>query len=139
MDHQDVGGLPVLLPGERQQHKPYKEATQHRQGDQSRRQHNAHRNGPEQEGDVHGLLDGSPEADDRQSTHHAQGEDDVAGHRQDQQGSNQGKGDEGHAKAGGVHDAGVALFIDQENKQAQAESQRQGNGGVRQGYGVQPL
>ena len=92
-----------------------------------------------QEGDIHGLLDGGTEADDGQGAHHAQGEDDVAGHRQDQQGCDEGEGDEGHPEAGGVHDPGVAFFYRPEDEQAQAEGQRQGDGGVRQGDRVQPL
>ena len=56
-----AGDLPV---DEDQQDEPDDDAPDDRQRNQPGGQHDPHRDGPEQKGDVQGLLDGGPEADD---------------------------------------------------------------------------
>ena len=119
MEDEDIGALAAPPPGKPPQHQAHKGAAQHRQEEKAGSQHNAHSDGPEEEGDVHGFLNGGAEPDDGQGAHHTQGEHHVAGHRQDQQGGDQRQGDEGYPEAGGVHHAAVALLIDQKDEQAQ--------------------
>ena len=135
MHHQNIRGIRRFLFGKGKEDCPNKDAAEYRQRDQARRQHNAHRNRPEQEGDIHGLFDRGAEPDNGQSAHHAQRQHDVAHHRHNQQGGNKRQSNQCYTEAGRIHHAAVALFIDEKDKQSQQKGQYHGNHHVQYGDG----
>ena len=102
------------------------------QRDHAGGQNDAHGNGPEEEGNVQRLLDGSAEADDGQSTHHTEGQHHIAGDCQNHKGGDHGQGNQSDTEAGGIHHTGEGLFIDHEDKKAQTEGKNKGDAHIQQ-------
>ena len=72
-EDQNVGVHMGLFVDKHQQHRADADASSHGQWYQSRRQDDACGDGPEEECDVQGLLDGGAETNDGQRAYHAQG------------------------------------------------------------------
>ena len=68
--------------------------------------------GPEEEDQVHGILDSGPEADDGQGAYHSQGHYDVGLDREDDGRCDDGQGDQGKAEIFVVKGIPVYAFVD---------------------------
>ena len=123
MEQKDIRFFKSFILGENDQDQTDKQASDHRQWEKARRQHNPRRNRPEQKSDIGRILDGSAEPHDGKRAHHTQGQHDIAGHRQDQQGRDQTQGDQRHTETGGIHNACVTFFVNKENKQSHCKGQ----------------
>ena len=124
-DH-DIGVPVGLFVYKQQKDQADHHTADHCQGDHSRCENDAGRDGPEQERDVQRLFDGRAETDDGQRAHHAQRQDHVGGDGQDDLRGDHGEGDQRDAEGGGIHHALIRFFINKENEQAGAEGE--GNG-----------
>ena len=126
VENHHIGGYMALFFGEHQQHQADEHAAQHRQGDHAGGQNDARGDGPEEEGNVQGFLDGCSETDDGQSAYHAQGKHHIGGDGQNDKGGDHGQAHQCHAKAGGIHDPGIGLAVDEKDEKAYGKGQTQG-------------
>ena len=99
VDDKDVGSIRVPAAGKDKEDQPDEHAAEDGERDKPCRQHNARRNAPEEESDVHGLLDSRAEPDNGQGAHHAEREDDIARDSQDKEIGDERKCDQRDSKS----------------------------------------
>ena len=103
------------------------------QRDHARTNHNAHCQRPEQEHDLHRLLDGGTEADDGQCTHHAEGQNHIGRDRHNDQRGDKGQPDQRQREAARIQYAGQRFLVDDKNEQADHQRDGQTDNGIKNG------
>ena len=97
----------------------------------ARCQNNTCADGPEQERNVQGVLDGGTETDNGKSAHHTKGQDNIGSHGKDDRCRNHGQGNQSGAEACGIHHAPVGFLVNKENEQTNAKGQQDGQNHVK--------
>ena len=126
VEHHHIWMAVRLLIDKHQQNQPDADAANHRQRNHACRKDDACTNRPEQKGNIQRVLDCGTKTHDGQRADHTKGKNHIGGDCQNDDGGNHRQGHQRRAEAGGIHHTAVGLFVDEKDKQTDAEGQHDG-------------